>query len=326
MKRKGFTLVELLVVIAIIALLMGILMPALAMVKRLAARVMCGTNLSGIGKAMTLYAGDYEDDYPVAGGRNATLTTAQGITNWDALPTSGSTLTAEQQAFGATDSKAGQATMTSNFFLLIKYADCTPKQFVCNGDTQTSAFSLNDDSPDNNVEELADVWDFGSGGTGANKTQPGKHCSYSYHMPFTLSGKGRFPLTSASKAKSPLAADKSPWLDDNAKEYINSTDKTKWPPPTCTNGNFQDPKKKFNAAPHDREGQNVLYVDTHVSFEKYSNCGIENDNIWFAWGGTDIDDDDKQIGKRHAKFANNKSYAPATIEDAYLMNTYPKTQ
>jgi prepilin-type N-terminal cleavage/methylation domain-containing protein len=52
MKKKGFTLVELLVVIAIIALLMGILMPALARVRQIAFRMVCGTNLSGIGKAM----------------------------------------------------------------------------------------------------------------------------------------------------------------------------------------------------------------------------------------------------------------------------------
>ena len=68
MKRKGFTLVELLVVIAIIALLMGILMPALARVRQIAFRMVCGTNLSGIGKAMLIYANDYEDELPRAYG------------------------------------------------------------------------------------------------------------------------------------------------------------------------------------------------------------------------------------------------------------------
>ena len=58
MRRKGFTLIELLVVIAIIALLMGLLMPALARVRQLAYLMVCGTNLSGIGKSMMVYATD----------------------------------------------------------------------------------------------------------------------------------------------------------------------------------------------------------------------------------------------------------------------------
>ena len=66
MKRKGFTLVELLVVIAIIALLMGILMPALSKVRQIANRLVCGTNLSGIGKAMMVYANEYDDEFPRA--------------------------------------------------------------------------------------------------------------------------------------------------------------------------------------------------------------------------------------------------------------------
>src|SRR5512136_511864 len=79
MKRKGFTLVELLVVIAIIALLMGILMPALARVRQLAFRMTCGTNLSGIGKAMLIYANDYQDELPRSGGRNSTW---GNVANW----------------------------------------------------------------------------------------------------------------------------------------------------------------------------------------------------------------------------------------------------
>ena len=72
MRRKCFTLVELLVVIGIIAVLMGILLPALSAVKRTAQRVVCGSNLAGIGKAMLLYANEYGGDYPRAGGPGST--------------------------------------------------------------------------------------------------------------------------------------------------------------------------------------------------------------------------------------------------------------
>ena len=56
--RKAFTLVELLVVIAIIALLMSILMPALARVRKQAKGVLCQANLNQLGVCFAMYAGD----------------------------------------------------------------------------------------------------------------------------------------------------------------------------------------------------------------------------------------------------------------------------
>ncbi len=63
-KRNGFTLIELLVVIAIIALLMSILMPALGQAREQAQRVVCLTNLDGIGTAFTMYANDHREFIP----------------------------------------------------------------------------------------------------------------------------------------------------------------------------------------------------------------------------------------------------------------------
>jgi len=69
MKRRSraFTLIELLVVVAIIALLIAILLPALGKVRETAKRTICATHLKGIGSAVAIYAGLFNDSMPIVG-------------------------------------------------------------------------------------------------------------------------------------------------------------------------------------------------------------------------------------------------------------------
>jgi prepilin-type N-terminal cleavage/methylation domain-containing protein len=62
-KKQGFTLIELLVVIAIIALLLGILIPALGKARATAQAVKSKANLRSLGQIQFLYAGDFKDSY-----------------------------------------------------------------------------------------------------------------------------------------------------------------------------------------------------------------------------------------------------------------------
>jgi prepilin-type N-terminal cleavage/methylation domain-containing protein len=64
-KHIGFTLIELLVVIAIIAILAALLLPALASAKRRAQRMQCISNMRQVYAGCAVYAGDFNDWYPV---------------------------------------------------------------------------------------------------------------------------------------------------------------------------------------------------------------------------------------------------------------------
>lgn len=219
-------------------------------------RMVCGSNLSGIGRSMLLYANDNDNKFPRAGGPTSKWGTTP---DWQADN--------RFDAFGLKpDGTGGSATISSSLYLLVKYAEVMPKSFICGHDTQTTEFKPAKYGVRN--KEPEDLWDFGP--------EPAKHCSYSYHMCY-----GPYPLSTASSdPNQAVAADRNPWIDSpfsDAKGFRAFDPK-----------GTRAAQKAGNAIAHKSEGQNVLFMDNHVYFEKRSFCAFNDDNIYTYWNGSDI--------------------------------------
>jgi len=84
MRKRGFTLIELLVVMVIIALLVGLLLPALARAKEEARKTQCRSNLKQIGLAVVMYGNDNGGYFPEFAGAAFVSDTA-GSQHWTSV-------------------------------------------------------------------------------------------------------------------------------------------------------------------------------------------------------------------------------------------------
>jgi len=283
------TLGEALFVVALLLFLAGVIMPMLARVKSGPHGPTCGWNLSGLGKAMLIYANDYDDRLPVAGGPNASW--AARTPNWKAGDS------AEAYGVDPEATAGGQASISASLYLLVKYEEVAPRDFLCRDRKGTIEKGASVFDPcDYGVQDrtLTDLWDFGP--------NPSEHVSFAYHMGYEGHG-----LTNYSSPGMVIAADRNPWMDSPMARARGFAEFTPDLPPF---DGTQEAAQRGNSLAHKGQGQNVLFLDSHVDLKKRPFCGIKNDNIYTSWDGED------KIRGKPARFGS----VPAGAEDSLLVN------
>jgi len=241
-----------------------ILWPAIQRERRHEYRRLCGRNLSEIGKAMIAYANAYDGVLPVAGGQGTVW--GPGLNDWKGE--------SRDVAFGLDrNGTGGAATVSASLYLLVRSGRVSPELFVCPKDKGTAAFR-----PEKygvGAGRFDGLWDFGP--------DPARHCSYAYHMPYS-----QYRLTTSSEPQSAVAADRNPWIDgprQKAGEF--SSFKPDIPPFRGTPEEGRQGNSRVHWARQRPDGQNVLYLDGHVEFALRAYCGIEEDNAYTFWDGSD---------------------------------------
>ena len=306
MKKKGFTLVELLVVVAIIALLVAILAPALSRVKQHAERVVCGTNLKGLGNSFAVYAAGFGGGYPLQGDSPPSPPGHK----WD-WRTNG-----WQQSGDKNWAEPGTITVGASLYLLIRETDVTPKQFVCPSSDQRPYKGENAGGDTGEALDIVELWDFGmyaenSAGPGIGPQHgPCNHVSYSYQLPYdTVPGDNfsAYPPDSSADASMAIMADRNPHYDpkltyipiasmkqdpDASETYVSFVAYIDFRD-TLPDGGPNPAWERWmveigNAQPHLRQGQEILWGDGHATFRRRPDVGVKNDNIYTPCGGENL--------------------------------------
>ncbi len=265
-KNRAFTLIELLVVIAIIALLVGILLPALGKARASARQLKDSTQVRGIVQALVVWASNNQSSYPLPSVIDPTLnTTPQGTAaNWEPKNTTGNMMS-----------------------LLIQNGNISPEICISPAEANTGKVQRDDKyeytAPTGAPVPANALWDpkfhgvpsdgaTGYSGTAEflmadpNSTAGIGNQSYAHVVPF---GKRRNQWSDTYNSTEAVFGNRGPTYAANDSAIYPVTGR--WPLVTTPNGGGIDsPTLLIHGGRNTWEG-NIGYNDNHVNFETKPN-------------------------------------------------------